>query len=179
MTPMLHVFYMHATTDLWRDHMDSDPDKFTLAAMVFAALGAAFPDIDYVLYPIIRHLGYAGELLCHRGVTHTFAFGLALLAVALIIQKKKQAFGFCLTLFSLGILSHIILDYAFGWPDPKPWVPFWPLSISMSGIRMMIHPEVCHFISASINLTALLSWLIHEEVMRKRQPGKDKGHHKR
>jgi inner membrane protein len=93
-------------------------------AMYYGALAQSLPDIDFV---VSFFLSPADNLLAHRGLTHSFLFGiLATICLALIAQRMHRPLKIpirtWLIFFGVEILLHLLLDacnaYGVGWFEP-------------------------------------------------------------
>lgn len=98
--------------------------KIGMKAMVYGSIAASLPDLDFIAS---FWLGPAGNLLAHRGFTHSFLF--ALLSVGLlafILRKRhfadKVPVKIWLAFMGTEIFIHLILDsfnaYGTGWFEP-------------------------------------------------------------
>jgi inner membrane protein len=68
-----------------------------------AALAAAFPDIDIVVFDTLVEMGYlSGVIWVHRGLTHSLAFGIVLIAVLSFFGPWPAA--------AVGFFSHVLVD---------------------------------------------------------------------
>lgn len=94
--------------------------KLTKWSWFFLLFGAVFPDVDYLFSWIL------GRDI-HRSITHSMFMvflGFFIIYLGFVILRKKldgAKFGL---FFSLGILSHLVLDMLFGYPGIRL---FWPL----------------------------------------------------
>ncbi len=93
-------------------------------AMYFGALAQSLPDIDFVAS---FFLSPADNLLAHRGITHSFLFGIiATIALAWLGQRThkplKIPLRLWMTFIGAEILLHLLLDscnaYGVGWFEP-------------------------------------------------------------
>ncbi|HEY0656105.1 MAG TPA: metal-dependent hydrolase [Chryseosolibacter sp.] len=93
-------------------------------AMFFGALAQSLPDIDFVAS---LFLSPANNLLAHRGITHSFLFGMiATIVLAVIGRRTHRPLNIPLRtwyfLFGTEILLHLLLDacnaYGVGWFEP-------------------------------------------------------------
>ncbi len=86
----------------------------------FLLFGAIFPDIDFVL-------SWLFGIDLHRSFTHSiFMVILGFIVIYFgfsVLKIRQEGFKFGL-FFSIGILSHLILDMIFGYPGIRL---FWPL----------------------------------------------------
>jgi inner membrane protein len=98
--------------------------KLGKRAMYFGALAQSLPDIDFVAS---FFLSPADNLLAHRGITHSFLFGIiATIALAFIGQRSHKPLQIpmrtWLLFFGSEILLHLLLDacnaYGVGWFEP-------------------------------------------------------------
>jgi inner membrane protein len=93
-------------------------------AMYFGALAQSLPDIDFVAS---FFLSPADNLLAHRGITHSFLFGIvATVALAVIGRRTHRPLNIPMKtwylFFGTEILVHLLLDscnaYGVGWFEP-------------------------------------------------------------
>jgi inner membrane protein len=93
-------------------------------AMYFGALAQSLPDIDFVAS---FFLSPADNLLAHRGITHSFLFGIvATIALAVIGRRTHRPLDVPMKswylFFGTEILLHLLLDscnaYGVGWFEP-------------------------------------------------------------
>jgi inner membrane protein len=93
-------------------------------AMYFGALAQSLPDIDFVASFFLLP---ADNLLAHRGITHSFLFGIvATIALAVIGRRTHRPLNIPLKtwylFFGSEILLHLLLDscnaYGVGWFEP-------------------------------------------------------------
>lgn len=90
----------------------SKNEKSPLYGLLFvAALAAAFPDIDYLLFWVNP---YRFITEWHRGVTHSLillpAWAVILSTAAFIVMKRQMPFRIVFGYCSLGLLTHIVAD---------------------------------------------------------------------
>ena len=93
--------------------------------LLASVMGNNIPDLD-VLYTAITEAPY-GNLLHHRGHTHTFAFAIPLAGLIVAVvrwwQKKKATeSGLLFGVAAFGVCTHIIAD----WWNSYGVHPFWP-----------------------------------------------------
>ncbi|HEY0740136.1 MAG TPA: metal-dependent hydrolase [Chryseosolibacter sp.] len=93
-------------------------------AMYFGALAQSIPDIDFVAS---FFLSPADNLLAHRGITHSFLFGIAVTVVLAYAGRQTHKplqipLRTWLIFFGTEILLHLLLDacnaYGVGWLEP-------------------------------------------------------------
>ena len=92
--------------------------------MLAGAVSQSFPDIDFVSTFWLRD---AGDIIGHRGFTHSIVFGVLgtlLLAwlIKTIFRKGDLSWKLCLLLAGINIATHLFLDsfnaYGVGWLEP-------------------------------------------------------------
>ncbi|MEO7923997.1 MAG: metal-dependent hydrolase [Chitinophagaceae bacterium] len=116
-------------------------------AMVAGALSQSIPDIDFIAY---FWLDQTDNLLAHRGITHSFLFGIIAIigfsaATRRIFHKRNFTWRQGTWLFGLNIFCHLFIDsfnaYGVGWFEPfsharmsfhvlfvaDPFFSIWPL----------------------------------------------------
>jgi inner membrane protein len=93
-------------------------------AMYFGALAQSLPDIDFL---VSFFLSPADNLLAHRGITHSFLFGVAATVILAFAGRQthkplKIPLRVWLIFFGSEILLHLLLDscnaYGVGWFEP-------------------------------------------------------------
>jgi inner membrane protein len=93
-------------------------------AMYFGALAQSLPDIDFVAS---FFLSPADNLLAHRGITHSFLFGILATIVLAVLGRRthrplKIPIKTWYLFFGTEILLHLLLDscnaYGVGWLEP-------------------------------------------------------------
>lgn len=98
--------------------------RFGKRAMLYGALAQSLPDIDFIASLFLTP---ADNLLAHRGITHSFIFGLLATALLAWIANRshkplKISFPLWSTFFGIEILLHLLLDscnaYGVGWLEP-------------------------------------------------------------
>lgn len=122
--------------------------------LMVAALSAAFPDIDYLLFWVNP---YRFITEWHRGLTHSLillpAWAVLLSAVAFLVVKKRIPFGELFKYSCLGLFTHLAADlitvygeellapfshrrYALGLTfDIDPWIGFFALLGLVIGLQ--------------------------------------------
>ncbi|WP_226479995.1 metal-dependent hydrolase [Natrinema amylolyticum] len=72
-----------------------------------AALAAAFPDIDIVIFPLLADIGYGESLLwSHRALTHSLLVGVVVVGLLSYFGPWRAA--------AVGFGSHIVMDLLSG-----------------------------------------------------------------
>ena len=123
-------------------------DKKLLAAFV---LGGIAPDLDMILI-WVNYVYPSNLLIVHRGVTHTFFFGLLTVILVLYLASRdpvKNAIGrfvdfdielslIALILAYAGVLSHLFLDYLTTRGAPL----FYPMYSARLSADIFYHTEI-------------------------------------
>ena len=98
--------------------------KIGKKAMLYGAVAASLPDIDFVAS---FWLSPTGDLLAHRGLTHSICFAVAFVAgAALFLSRRHRTENVSnvswLVFLGTAITSHLFLDafnaYGIGWFEP-------------------------------------------------------------
>src|SRR5664279_2319841 len=98
--------------------------KIGKKAMLYGAIAASFPDIDFVTAFWMKT---PDDLMAHRGFTHSFLFGIIVVAgLAFLLRHRHRVEQIpvktWLIFLSVGIGSHLFLDvfnaYGIGWLEP-------------------------------------------------------------
>ena len=164
-----HILFPVVLLDLFRDYITKHKKRITLLTVLLAGVGGLLPDIDILISWFFNLFGYSAGILEHRILTHAPIFGLIfLIPFAYFWYRKKHKISFYFLAISLGIFSHIFLDFlisngTFGvmllWPFSSKVFAF-PLAYGLSGNSMLN-------LYAAIDAILLLGWLVHEEVKHK------------
>jgi len=154
------VFLLHSANLLNNSPLLNDffNSLFSPIYLLFYMLGSIFPDIDIANSYINKKLKIPSILtkinFKHRGLFHSLIIPLALLLLSLT-TPKQPIISLILISFSLGFISHIILDSL----TPAGIAFFWPLPIKFKGpIKTSSFKETILFIAMAIILTIV--WFI-------------------
>ncbi len=118
-TAVTHLLIPLFIVALFRDYIlnKKKRSKFPLHYVMIAGLGGVLPDIDILVYLIIKPLGYVYEQV-HRQWMHSLLIPLIFLVLALLLWKinlrphRKHVLnlGMICLMLSFGTLMHITLD---------------------------------------------------------------------
>ena len=150
-----HILTSLFSTDFYRKKILKRKD-FPLWLVLVGGIAGLLPDIDYVVYWILKVFIDLQPAEIHGLYTHTFFIPLIILCVALILRKHKTTFH-TLIIIAMGYTTHLILDGIF--EQAKPLL--YPLSSVKLGLGLI--PEA-QMVSVFISLDAVLLvlWLLYE-----------------
>ena len=154
-----HILFPIIIIALIRDYYISKKSRrsFPLYYVFIAGLGGILPDIDYLVFALLRPLGFAFEEV-HRTYTHSFIIpAVFFILYLLFINVKVRELGrhhlklnIIFLMLSFGTLTHIILDMIiFGQVHP-----FLPFSSSPIGLDLLSS------FPSPFNSTALLDGIL-------------------
>lgn len=99
-------------------------------------LGGILPDADFLFFYFKKIFSLTFSIsanhLAHRTITHSLAFSIFFLLLALLFYKHKKI-SLPLIVISLGVTTHIALDFF----TASNLVMFYPFSEAMSGINLV------------------------------------------
>ena len=83
--------------------------EFPKHYIIYILIGALLPDLDVLVYFLIRHLGFSLYEI-HRAVLHNIFVPIIILIVALWTRKNRKNISNILMIISIAVFSHLILD---------------------------------------------------------------------
>lgn len=124
-----HILVPIILVALFRDFYLKNKNKkeFPLHYVMIAGLGGVLPDIDIVLSYFLNFLGFA-QWNIHKTFTHSIFFPLCFFILFLIFLPAHEKAKICnlgrhklklstiFLMLSIGILTHILLDFLIGGP---------------------------------------------------------------
>ena len=123
-------------------------------------IGGVLPDFDFAWYYLKKFFSLSISLsqnhLAHRTLTHSLVFALFFLILALIFYKKKNIF-MALIVISLGVTTHIALDFL----TANNLTIFYPISDMTSGFDIVpgnTYYDKTKFI-ATLDAVIFLAWI--------------------
>ena len=146
--------------------------RFSLHYVLIAGIGGAIPDLDILIYIIIKPLWYTFEQI-HRHWLHSIFVPIVLIILALIftviktkqIGRQKLKLNIIFLMLAFGIFTHIVLDGLIQ-GEIYPLSPIFDYKFGLNAVSYL--PEYLQGISIPLfEGILLLLWLIYLEWKHK------------
>ena len=164
-----HVLVPIVLVDLYRNYWYKAKKRFHLHYILIAGLAGLLPDIDVVIYWILKLFTNISVSQVHRTFTHTLFFPLIFLILGLLtknktikIYKDKLKLNWVFYMIAIGTFIHLILDMILV-GTIKPLYPFSYYEIGFNLIKNTLEGTLMPGIDAIL----LFIWLIHLELRHK------------
>ncbi|MBI4439497.1 metal-dependent hydrolase [Candidatus Woesearchaeota archaeon] len=152
-----HVLIAIVLAGIFRDFFVKDKKSFPLSYVFWAGVAGLLPDIDVPLYWLVHNFLKLDIPNFHRGFTHSIMFGLAFMALALLLGSRRKISNF-LWVFAFGVYLHILLDFVL----IGEIMPFYPFVMTKYGLHLFEKSGI-FAVSEGIDALILLGWLCYIE----------------
>jgi membrane-bound metal-dependent hydrolase YbcI (DUF457 family) len=162
-----HVILTIIAIDLYRDYFAKNKKLLSLHTILIGGIAGLLPDIDV---PLGWILNYFGISLVHGSITHTLWFSVLFFIPALLFYSKKNyKVAVIYLVISLGVFSHIFLDWLLGGGMHEGVMWFFPFSTATYKLHLLsnIGNAGLQMWQQAVDALILLLWLWHEEVKHK------------
>lgn len=160
---VVHMLVPMILIDILRHNVLKIRDKLPNRYILIAGLAGLLPDID-ILFSFL----FPGFIF-HRGITHTVWVPLALLLIFMILRSiKKHNSAKIFLMCSIGIASHIILDFVTA-GSMKLLYPLTNASFAVNLIPTLLPNIEVSFFYATLDAILLFVWLARMILRRRIQ----------
>ncbi len=158
-----HVLIAIIVADTIRDYLVKNKRKIPLYLILIAGIAGLLPDIDIIVYWLLRIISLVEISEVHRTFTHTLFFPAIFLAIGFLTYKMKRIAKYKISISdiafftALGVGIHLLLDFLL-----SGWIrPLYPLSTYMVGLNI-IPLDLATTVIPGMDAILLVIWLVHE-----------------
>lgn len=164
-----HILTPLVLADIYRDHFAKK--RFSLHYILIVGLAGLLPDIDVVVFWIIKIFKDVSIVDVHRTFTHSLFFPLLFFILFLstkgvkikFLSKNKLKLNYVFLAIAFGVFMHLVLD-GFLSGGLKP---FYPVSDYLFDYALISIDKFGSMFFAGLDAILLVLWLIHEELNHK------------